>query len=278
MSLKRSYSGIRQAFINELMTPTEYGGKPTIMKIIAASICKQGGREYNQDYVAHVIEGDKACFVVCDGLGSYVGSEVASMLCTGKILDSFKTDINEEQDVTTLETALAYCQAAHNHVSSFKKKNPLISSSCTTVACVITDLKTSVMSHIGDSRVYFFDGGQLKYQSKDHSLAQVAVDMGKCALKDIRTHKDQNKLTRVLGSDYYTEPDVKRETAPLKIGDAFILCTDGFWEYIFEEEMEVALAACSTPKEVLENLEKLLLERVPSYNDNYTATVVMIVE
>ena len=59
------------------------------MKISAASICKQGGREYNQDFVSGTVVGNEACLVVCDGLGSYVGSEVASRLCATKIVDLY---------------------------------------------------------------------------------------------------------------------------------------------------------------------------------------------
>ena len=250
------------------------------MKIIAASICKQGGREYNQDYVAHMIEGGKACFIVCDGLGSYVGSEIASMLCAVKIADSFKKGLADgKSDLISDASALSLTEAAHNYVLDFKSKNPEISSSCTTAALVLTDLAgKTVMSHIGDSRIYFFEGGALKYQSKDHSLAQLAVEMGRITTREIRTHKDQNKLTRVLGSDYYVEPDIAGYGSPLKVGDAFIVCTDGFWEYVFEEEMEAAVASCSTPEEVIAYLEKLLLDRISNYNDNYTALVAMVVE
>jgi len=247
-----------------------------IVKINVASVCKQGGRTYNQDYVTHLIQGDKACFVVCDGLGSYVGSEVASMLCADKIKKLFKKGVSDNGDIASTEFSLKTIQSAHNHVVKYKEKNPIISSSCTTVACVITDLKSTVISHIGDSRIYFFDGGKLKYQSKDHSVAQLAVDRGECTLRDIRKHKDQNKLTRVLGSSYYIDPDVVHENKPLKSGDSLMLCTDGFWEYVYEEEMENAFATYKTPNEVLNHLEKLLLTRVPSNNDNYTAIIVTI--
>ena len=248
------------------------------IKIVVADICKIGGRDYNQDYTAHSVDGDRACLVVCDGLGSYVGSEVASMLCASKINDSFVTDVLAEKDVFNSETAVAYAFAAHNFINDYKEKNPLIASSCTTAAFVLTGPKNTVMAHAGDSRIYLFRDGKLTYQSKDHSLAQLAVEMGSITTREIRTHKDQNKLTRVLGSDYFTEPDVSVFSEPLKPGDAFIICTDGFWEYVFEEEMEEALKAHKTPAEVIAALEKLLLGRVTKYNDNYTALVAMVTD
>ncbi len=176
------------------------------------------------------------------------------------------------------EYVQSYIQAAHNRVVDEKERNPKIKSSCTTVACVITDYKYTVIAHIGDTRVYFFKNGKHRFQTKDHSLSQIAVEMGQIPLRDIRSHKDQNKLTRVLGSDYYIPPDCDIYDTPLAPGDAFILCTDGFWEYVYEEEMEQDLAASSSPDEALIRMEQRLLARVTKFNDNYSAIVAMVTE
>ena len=250
------------------------------MKIVSSSICKIGGREYNQDFTAASLDKDAACFVVCDGLGSYVGSEVASRLCATKIIDQFE-QIRELDSARSVNPtfAEAYIKNAHDYVYAFKEKNPQISSSCTTVSCVTTDGVNTSMAHIGDTRIYFFRNYRLAYQSKDHSLSQLAVERGELLLRDIRTHKDQNKLTRVLGSDYFIPPDVDKLQTPLLPGDAFIICSDGFWEYVYEEEMEADLAAFPTePSKVIATMESRLLSRIKRYNDNYTVVVAMVIE
>lgn len=248
------------------------------MKILTASLCKQGGREYNQDFVAGTVEGCTACLVVCDGLGSYVGSEVASRLCATKIVDDFTAAYNENPERAVLPVSVqSYIFDAHNYVVSQKERTPEIKSSCTTVACMITDGITTVMSHIGDTRIYMFRNNKLVYQSKDHSLSQLAVDMGQIQLRDIRTHKDQNKLTRVLGNDYFIEPDCEIDRSPLIAGDAFIMCSDGFWEYVYEEEMEQDLATSATAEEALGKMEQRLLARIGKYNDNFSAIVAKVV-
>ena len=249
------------------------------MKLLTSTICKQGGREYNQDYLDQIVTDDGACLVVCDGLGSYYGSEVASCTCAKHIIDAYSQvkQVDPERAVKP-EFCQSYIQSAHNRVVDEKERNPKIRSSCTTVACVTTDFKSTVISHIGDTRVYFFKNNKLHFQTKDHSLSQIAVEMGKIPLRDIRTDKDQNKLTRVLGSDYYIPPDCDIYGSPLQVGDAFILCTDGFWEYVYEEEMEEDLASSASPEEALAKMEKRLLERVTKYNDNYSAIVAMVKE
>lgn len=249
------------------------------MKLLTSTICKQGGREYNQDYLDLFVDGDGACLVVCDGLGSYYGSEVASRVCATKIIEQYREvkQLDGSRAVKP-EYCQSYIQAAHNYVVDEKEHNPKIRSSCTTVACVTTDYRSTVISHIGDTRVYLFIGGKLHFQTRDHSLSQISVEMGKIPLRDIRSDKDQNKLTRVLGSDYYIPPDCDIYNTPLKPGDAFILCTDGFWEYVYEEEMEEDLAVSATPEEALARMEQRLLSRVTKFNDNYSAIVAVVKE
>jgi len=249
------------------------------MKIITSAICKQGGREYNQDYLDMKIADDGACLVVCDGLGSYYGSEVASRICASNIIESYnRVKQLDAPRAVRPEFCQSYIQTAHNRVVDEKEHNPKIKSSCTTVACVVTDFHSTVMTHIGDTRIYFFKNGKLHFQTKDHSLSQLAVEMGQIPLRDIRSHKDQNKLTRVLGSDYYIPPDCDIYNGALAPGDAFILCTDGFWEYVYEEEMEQDLAASITPDEALMRMEQRLLARVTKFNDNYSAIVAIVKE
>ncbi|MCL2861416.1 MAG: protein phosphatase 2C domain-containing protein [Firmicutes bacterium] len=250
------------------------------MKILAASITRIGGRDYNQDYVLSTMMDEKgACFVCCDGLGSYVGSEVASRMCAEKVISDFEKIATLDSDrAIKKEFFESYIRESHENILSFKSQNPRISSSCTTIACVATNAKNSIIGHIGDSRVYFFKKNKLQHQTLDHSLSQVAVEQGQISLRDIRTHKDQNKLTRVLGSDYYIPPDFHEIKEPLEVGDAFILCTDGFWEYVYEDEMEHDLEISKLPSEALDRMELRLLSRVQRYNDNYSAIVVKVVE
>ena len=248
------------------------------MKIATSSICKQGGREYNQDFVATCIHEGAACLTVCDGLGSYFGSEVASQLCATKIVTAFEQNWTQDPArACAPEVVQSYVQAAHNYVLDFKEQNPQLKSSCTTVACVATDGASTVLAHIGDTRIYVFRAGKLAFVTRDHSLAQVAVDMGQIAQKDVRVHKDQNKLTRVLGSAYYTAPDCAIINQPLEVGDGFIVCTDGFWEYVFDEEMEAEFAA-NPPEAALAKMELRLLSRIRQFNDNYSAIVAKVVE
>ncbi|MCL1944462.1 MAG: protein phosphatase 2C domain-containing protein [Firmicutes bacterium] len=248
------------------------------MKMSIASICKQGGRQYNQDFVASSINNYCACLVVCDGLGSYVGSEVASSLCANRILQSFSSVKKDKATPFVDKTKVHdYIFDAHNYVVNYKEDKPKLISSCTTVATLFTNYNTTILAHIGDSRVYYFSDGKLQMQTLDHSMAQAAVERGEIKLSEVRTHKDQNKLTRVLGSDYFAEPDCQVLDKPLQSGDWFLICTDGWWEYVFEEEMEGILRISKSPEDAISRMEKRLIKRAPYNNDNFTAIVAQVV-
>ena len=88
---------------------------------------------------------------------------------------------------------------------------------------------------MGDTRIYQFRDDAIIYQSTDHSLAQLGVMAGDLKLEDIRSNKDRNKLFRALG-DRRT-PKVAEKLLDILPGDRLLLCSDGFWEGIWEEEM-----------------------------------------
>ena len=62
----------------------------------------------------------------------------------------------------------------------------------------------------------------------------------------------------------------------LKKGDAFVLCTDGFWEYVYEDDIEKSFAKTKSPKEWLEKMLESLHENEKENNDNYSAITVEV--
>ena len=59
-------------------------------------------------------------------------------------------------------------------------------------------------------------------------------------------------------------------------GDAFLICTDGFWELVTEVEMEAMLAGSNAPEQWLARMESILLDNAPPDHDNYTATAIFV--
>lgn len=130
-------------------------------------------------------------------------------------------------------------------------------------------------AHVGDSRLYRFHEGTLEFQTRDHSASQVAVLLGDITQDQIRFHEDRSRILRALGQ----EGEVKAEVGGMALQPgkyAFLLCTDGFWEYVLEPEMEEDLRAAANPEDWLARMRQRLAQRVPPDNDNNTAAAVWL--
>ncbi len=238
------------------------------MKI--AKISSKGGRSFNQDYADYAVAEKYVCIAVADGLGAYSGSEVASETAVRAALNWFRKAVKKGDDLFTGAAMNKLFKCAHASVLKVKGHAPELRGSCTTLSVAIADNNNLIAAHEGDTRIYFFNNNSVEFYSKDHSLARLAADKGEIAYSDIRTHRDQNKLLRVIGADYFTQPDYKIRRNHTAL-DSVIICTDGFWEYVYENEMEEELKSTGSASEALKNLENRLNSRVSEGNDNYTA-------
>lgn len=239
-----------------------------------ASISKKGGRRYNQDYVDYAVADNAVCVAVADGLGAYHGSEFAGETAVKAALKYFRKAVRKDDEIFSGAFMNKLFKYAHAAIHKIKNDSPELRQGCTTLSVAIVRDNKLICAHAGDTRIYFFRGGKIEFFSKDHSLARLAADRGEIAYDDIRTHKDQNKLTRVLGSDYFVQPDFKICDG-VSDGDALLVCTDGFWEYVYEADMEKAIADGDDAGLILGELEKILFSRAPETNDNYTAALAL---
>lgn len=239
-----------------------------------AKLTNAGGRACNQDYADYAEAGGKAIAAVADGLGAYSDSDRASEAAVRAAIKWFSRTVKRGGEIFDGAAITELFQSAHAAVRKIKNAGGI--EGCTTLSVVITDGKRLIAAHAGDTRIYFFSGGELGFYSKDHSMARLAADRGEIPYSALRRHEDQNKLTRVIGAESFARPDYK--ISQVHGGDDVIVCTDGFWEYVYESEMERALSSTREAAEALSKMETLLLSRAPRGNDNYTAILMRISE
>jgi len=147
----------------------------------------------------------------------------------------------------------------------------------TGVALVIHDDHAD-WGHIGDSRLYYFKKCKYVKRTLDHSVPQILCSCGEIKEKDIRHHEDRNKLLRCFGESWENKRyEVDAWNQPLQKGDAFIMCTDGFWDWVDEKQMQKALKKSKTAQECCEMLKDLAVTEGSGKNmDNFSIIVVMI--
>ncbi len=227
-----------------------------------------GGRPRNEDTVMWKKHEEKRlCVVVADGLGGHGGGELASARASELICGRWSGQVDEEVLRNLVKAANEAVLAIQTPQCSMK----------TTVVALNLMASRAVWAHAGDSRLYRFLDGKLQFQTRDHSAAQIGVMLGQITPDQIRHHPDRNRVLRALGQD--EELQVETGSCPIGPGrTAFLLCSDGFWEYVLEEEMERDLKAASDPEDWIRLMRERLAERVPADNDNNTAAAVWIEE
>jgi serine/threonine protein phosphatase PrpC len=241
------------------------------MSFKTSLICKIGGKEDNQDHADYVILKKKnaACWVVADGLGGHRGGETAAKTVVEVIIKSFR-----KNPLCSVQAVNEYLNAAQAEIVRLQQENPRLSRMRTTVVLMVSDFKHVLWAHVGDSRFYRLQNGVIDFQTKDHSLPQAMVSEGEITFDQIRTHKERNVLLRTMGQSEIFRPQVYQEKQLLTEGNAFLLCTDGFWEHVEEAEMETDYEKTKTPGKWLRKMEKRLLRKVKGEFDNYTALAV----
>ena len=235
-----------------------------------------GDRLSNQDTLDYASEDDLSCFVLADGTGGHEGGEIAANLVTTGILEKFK------QEASFSARALnSYIDWAIIQVAKKQQQNKTLGDMSTTVATVLIDQhnRCALWAHLGDTRIYLFRAGKTQIISKDHSMAQSMVDAGIADYGQIRLHPQRSVLFAAIGAQGETVPDVTSEALPLQDGDAFFLCTDGYWEWLQDHEMEQSLMNTQSSSEWLGKMNAVAQQNIGALcvnRDNFSAFAIRI--
>ena len=145
----------------------------------------------------------------------------------------------------------------------------------TTVAVLWADGTEAFAANVGDTRLYQFRNGQVAFQAIDHSVAQLSVFSGEITQAQLRGYAGRNHLLRALGAE--EEVQVELNDLEIQPGDRFLLCSDGFWELILEEEM-LSWGGEDTAAQWLERMKALAVSRCGAQGDNHSAIAIVVTE
>lgn len=229
----------------------------------------QGGRAYNEDSVGFRQEGEDGVFVVADGLGGHRFGEVASACVKDVLLEGWHPG---EADVAEwIRRRIA--DANRRVLAAAREKNSVLKS---TVVALAIEGGQAVWANVGDSRLYYLHGSRIERVTEDHSVAYKKYKAGEITREQIGQDEDQSCLLRAVGSEDRNEPDVYVRDGLLEAGDAFLLCTDGVWEYLKDEEILIDLLKAETAEQWAELLLLRVMGRIDGENDNLTLLTLML--
>lgn len=126
--------------------------------------------------------------------------------------------------------------------------------------------------HVGDSRLYHLRSGCRLVRTRDHSAAQMLLELGEIDEGEVADHPAQSCLYRSLGSEQTPRPDVG--AGQVEADDMFVLCSDGVWEHIREHELWDAAVATDKLSKAAAHLTRLATARGGPEADNATLVIV----
>lgn len=242
--------------------------------ILVAKYSELGDRERNEDFYLTGSAYNSCFFALADGLGGHgLGDEASKSVCHTAIEYLTQNPEFTNEDFPKLydicqEKLLIHQESKH---ANNKMRTTL------NLLCIKGSI--AYWSHIGDSRTYYIKDYKIEKRTSDHSVSQMLASVGEISDQDIRFHEDRNRLLRVLG-DQDQDPKCEVETPVQLTGNQkFLLCSDGFWEFITEQQILQCLTKSETPTNWLENMLELVHQNKNSLDkkmDNTTIVAVWI--
>jgi PPM family protein phosphatase len=207
--------------------------------------------------------------IVADGMGGYEGGQEASRLA----VETVRFVYDNSFDGDPQQSLIAAFDAAHAAIQRYAIEHIEFQGMGTTcTALSILDGKL-YFAHVGDSRLYLVRSKTISRLTRDHSYVGRLVESGIVRAEDAETHPQRHILTAALGSGREVLPDVPGQPLVLEQADSLILCTDGLWSLVSEQEIADAVRSVS-PSESSAALVKMALER--GAPDNITVLILRI--
>ena len=207
---------------------------------------------------------------VCDGMGGHAGGDVASSTALGRLVE-LDGQSHGGDAVALLSQKLRDANAELRHRVDHE---PRLAGMGTTATILMRYGSKMALAHIGDSRAYLLRDGQLTRLTRDHTFVQSLVDEGRITEEEAEQHPQRSIITRVLSGDPDDEPDLSVREA--RLGDRYLLCSDGLTAVVSDPTLAEALAEHDTPAGCAEALVQMALRG--GGPDNITCVVAYVVD
>ena len=228
------------------------------------------GRERNEDYIgSRRFENGILC-VVADGLGGHRDGDIASK----SVVDTFLHAPLPEDPDQGKEGLASRTEEANQVLITLQKER--CSNMKSTSAVLLIQNQTAVWANVGDTRVYFLRGNEIASVTEDHSVAYRKYKAGEISRRQIAFDPDQSSLLRVLGNADRHAPALVSLPDLLNEGDGFLLCSDGMWEYVSDEEILVEYLKSCRAADWGEGLLLRAISRAEPDHDNFSMILVRV--
>ena len=225
-------------------------------------------RKINEDSV--FVDSERGLWAVADGMGGHEAGEIASAMVTDALRCLPAVPDLDELAARAVEALRQVNRELIDLAQSGTRQRE--GSIGTTVVGLAIANGSYRCFWMGDSRVYLLRDAEIRRVTKDHSLVQELVDAGMLTSEEAETHENANLITRAVGTADTLDVDIVSGEA--KIGDQFLLASDGLTRVIRDEELAAELVRGS-PTQAADNLVETVLAR--GAPDNVSLIIVKLV-
>lgn len=262
---------------SQLKPTAESNAIPAAFDVEASCLTDRGRvRPINEDTGCAVVPDDAALrsrkgalLVVADGMGGHQGGSLASSLAVETVLGHYYAD--SAQPAQALPAAV---QAANRAVLEHARTQANLAGMGTTCTAVAVVEGLAWVAYVGDTRLYLVRGGGAYRMTQEHSATMEMVKRGLLTLREADRHEERNVILRAVGTRERLEVSTWEEAFPLRAGDSLVVCSDGMYAGIADQEIADICARCRAAADACAEFVQVALERDGS--DNITVAVLRV--
>ncbi len=235
------------------------------MKFSVFQVTRKGGRQLNEDRMGYSYTRSSGILLLADGMGGHPEGEVAAQLALQAISDLYQKQANPKIDDVTLFLTAAV-MAAHRQIIKYAAEKGMLDTPRTTVVAALVQDGTASWVHCGDSRLYLVREGKLVVRTRDHSYMEQPPPNQSVSRAAERLNR--NILFTCQGSPTKPVFDIGGPV-PLQQGDKVMLCSDGLWGSLDDDDIVRQLTDKAVGKAVPDLVESAL-QKAGVTSDNVT--------
>jgi len=236
------------------------------MKFSVFQVTRKGGRQLNEDRMGYSYTRSSGILLLADGMGGHPEGEVAAQLALQAVSALYQKQANPKiDDVPAFLTAAV--MAAHRQIIQYAAEKGMLDTPRTTVVAALVQNGAATWVHCGDSRMYLVRDGQLVTRTRDHSYLEQPL-AGQSASRAAE-RLNRNILFTCLGSPTKPVFDIGGPVQ-LQQGDKLLLCSDGLWGSLDDNDIVRQLAA-KPVGQAIPDLVESALQKAGATSDNVTA-------
>jgi len=230
------------------------------MKVSAAGLTDMGRvRDRNEDFI--LVDWWRRLYVVADGMGGRPAGALASETAARKISEALPGALvrsiaraRDQRWRTRLARKALICalQSANRAVLALGTSGYACQGMASTVLVGLLIENHLYTAHAGDVRAYLVRGGAIRRLTRDHSVVEDLLELGRIDPDQARTHPKRHLVTKAIGAQEDLEPGFV--ATPLRPRDWIVLCSDGLWNLLEEDEILAELAMGGPPEDVTARL------------------------